>query len=221
VAYRRARVLHAGGAVPTDGSGSLVEWGDGGTSPVVSPDGQRVTWLSLSSPICEKQELVVRTISSGEERRSIVGGGSAGFAGARGPWWEADNTILFSYADTGTAVLAYRSDTLARLPGEKTRVLGCLVGDNEVVGSRPMPDGTGVIISRSFGDGHPTSIERCRFDHPVSMLLATTPTWTFGATLNRDGERLLLIGIDGAISIATANGAVTALSAGPYLSAAW
>jgi hypothetical protein len=209
------------GALPTDGSGSLVEWGDGGTSPTVSPDGRRIAWLALSAPLCEKQELVVRTLATGAERRVTVVDNAKGFTGAYGPWWRTDNaTLLFGYLNTvrSTAALSvYDADTAALRPKTEPVVLGCL----QAYVGRPLPDGTGVLVAGDVIDGQPTLVELCRFDQPDRTSSLVTPPWTLGASLNRGGTRLLVGDLKGALSTATLDGTTTPLSNGPFLAAAW
>jgi hypothetical protein len=212
------------GAVPTDGSGSLTVWGDGGTEPTVSPDGRRVAWLALSSPLCEKHELVVRTMATGAERRVTVVDNAKGFTGAYGPWWQADNAILlFNHSQAGPsppALSVYNADAATTRPNTAPVSLGCL-GGTEVVIGRPVADGTGMLTARGPGDGQPTRIELCRFDTAEPMPLITTPTWTVLAKLNRGGTKLLLIDSKRALSTATLDGVITPVSSGSFIDAAW
>jgi hypothetical protein len=155
---------------------------------------------------------------------TVIDNNSRGFGGANGPWWRADSkSLLFSYADTGSSppsVSSYNADSETYRPNAEPLKLGCLGGDGIFV-TRPLPDGTGVLVGRGEGDGQPTRIERCRFESGESSLLFITPNLTMNAQMNRAGSKVLLGDIDGVLSISTLDGSIRPLSTGPYVSASW
>jgi hypothetical protein len=213
------------GAVPTDGSGSLIDWGQGGTEPVVSPDGRRVAWLAASSPDCAKQELVVRSIESGSERRIVMADGASSFYGGGGPWWRDDNnTLVFNPNELGNAaptVLAFDASKAQRRSDAGTIALACFNEGDFAFWARPTPDGAGLIVERLTAENGSTRIELCPFVGAAPKLLFTVPSRMPLARMNRSGTKLLLGDDDGSLSISTMDGTITPLSVGPYYDASW
>jgi hypothetical protein len=117
--------------------------------------------------------------------------------------------------------MTFNADTATRRSDAGSIDLSCSNGGNDVLIPRPTRDGSGLIVARGPGYGQPTRIERCQFGVREPALLVTTPGWTLLAKQSSDGTRLLLGDQEGALSIATLDGSITPLSAGPFIDAAW
>ena len=217
------------GSVPLDGNAPLVEWGDGGTPPTVSPDGAHVAWLAASQGDCANQEIVVRTLATGAERQITISTGVNGYNGGVGPWWQPDNrTVVLrkksSSPDEGfdDDALTFDTTKASRLADSNGTVDTSCVG-NGLGGyfSTQPPEGGGILTPNADSVTSPATITLCRFGERNPETLLTLDTYARYATSDRSGHHFLLLDSPGNLTIASATEPPVAVPGHTYQSVAW